>query len=92
MLDTARHNAQVDAVFARAPVIPVITLPRLEDALPLGRALVENGLPVLEVTLRTACALDAILDGCIYLVLYGAITCPAGCHDRLLACMSIGKE
>lgn len=60
MLDTPRHNALVDAVFARAPVIPVITLHRLEDALPLGRTLVENGLPVLELTLRTPCALEAI--------------------------------
>ncbi|MDE2408283.1 MAG: bifunctional 4-hydroxy-2-oxoglutarate aldolase/2-dehydro-3-deoxy-phosphogluconate aldolase [Xanthomonadaceae bacterium] len=60
MFDTARHNRQVDAVFARAPVIPVITIERIEDALPLCRTLTDNGLPVLEVTLRTACALDAI--------------------------------
>lgn len=60
MFDTARHSQRVDAVFARAPVVPVITIERLEDALPLCRALVDNGLPVLEVTLRTACALDAI--------------------------------
>ena len=52
--------AAVDAVFDRAPVMPVLAIERLEDALPLGRALVEAGLPVLEVTLRTACALDAI--------------------------------
>ena len=50
----------VDAVFDRAPVMPVLAIERLEDALPLGRALVDAGLPVLEVTLRTACALDAI--------------------------------
>lgn len=60
MLDTTRHSRQVDAVFALAPVVPVITIARLEDALPLARALAENGLPVLEVTLRTACALEAI--------------------------------
>lgn len=60
MLDTARHSRQVDAVFALAPVIPVITIARLADALPLARALADNGLPVLEVTLRTACALEAI--------------------------------
>ena len=60
MFDTARHSQLVDAVFARAPVVPVITIERLEDALPLCRALADNGLPVLEVTLRTACALDAI--------------------------------
>lgn len=60
MFDTARHTLLVDAVFARAPVVPVITIERIEDALPLCRALTDNGLPVLEITLRTACALDAI--------------------------------
>jgi 2-dehydro-3-deoxyphosphogluconate aldolase/(4S)-4-hydroxy-2-oxoglutarate aldolase len=43
-----------------APVIPVLTIDQLDDAAPLARALVAGGLPVLEVTLRTACALDAI--------------------------------
>ena len=60
MFDTARHSAQVDAVFALAPVIPVLTIERLDDALPLARALADNGLPVLEITLRTTCAVDAI--------------------------------
>lgn len=49
-----------DALMGLAPVIPVLTIERLEDALPLSRALVAGGLPVLEITLRTACALDAI--------------------------------
>lgn len=48
------------ALAGRAPVIPVLTLERAEDALPLGRALAAGGLPVLEVTLRTPAALDAI--------------------------------
>lgn len=60
MLDSVRHSAQVDAVFALAPVIPVITIEHIDDALPLARALADNGLPVLEITLRTACAVDAI--------------------------------
>lgn len=59
MPDT-RHAQQVDAVFALAPVIPVLAIAHLDDALPLARALAGNGLPVLEITLRTACALDAI--------------------------------
>ena len=41
MFDTDRHSQLVNAVFARAPVVPVITIDRLEDALPLCRALVE---------------------------------------------------
>ena len=60
MRDPEQLARRVDAVFARAPVIPVLTIERLDDALPLCRALADNGLPVLEVTLRTACALEAI--------------------------------
>lgn len=43
-----------------APVIPVLTIERVEDAAPLARALVAGGLRALEVTLRTDCALAAI--------------------------------
>ena len=42
------------------PVIPVIVIDRLQDAVPLARALVAGGVRVLEVTLRTAVALRAI--------------------------------
>lgn len=51
---------RTDAVFALAPVIPVITIDAIDDALPLARALVDNGLATLEVTLRTPVALAAI--------------------------------
>ncbi|WP_084958598.1 bifunctional 4-hydroxy-2-oxoglutarate aldolase/2-dehydro-3-deoxy-phosphogluconate aldolase [Thermoactinospora rubra] len=43
-----------------APVIPVVVIERVDDAVPLARALVAGGLPVIEVTLRTAGALEAI--------------------------------
>ncbi|WP_323036947.1 bifunctional 4-hydroxy-2-oxoglutarate aldolase/2-dehydro-3-deoxy-phosphogluconate aldolase [Pararhodobacter sp.] len=43
-----------------APVIPVLVIDDLAQAEPLARALVAGGLPVLEVTLRTPCAIDAI--------------------------------
>lgn len=43
-----------------APVVPVVVLDDLSDAVPLARALVAGGLPVIEVTLRTPVALDAI--------------------------------
>jgi 2-dehydro-3-deoxyphosphogluconate aldolase/(4S)-4-hydroxy-2-oxoglutarate aldolase len=42
------------------PVIPVLTIDRLQDAAPLARALVEGGLRPLEITLRTDCALEAM--------------------------------
>ena len=48
-------------LLARAPVIPVLTIARIEDAVPLARALMAGGLGVLEVTLRTPVALEAIV-------------------------------
>jgi 2-dehydro-3-deoxyphosphogluconate aldolase/(4S)-4-hydroxy-2-oxoglutarate aldolase len=45
---------------AHGPVIPVIVLHRLQDAVPLAQALVEGGVRVLEVTLRTPVALGCI--------------------------------
>ena len=41
-------------------IVPVIKIDRLEDAVPLAKALCEGGLPVAEVTYRTACAQEAI--------------------------------
>lgn len=57
-------------IMQTAPVIPVIVVDEVEHARPLARALVAGGLPVLEVTLRTPVALDAIrvmseVDGAI---------------------------
>ncbi|QKG72047.1 bifunctional 4-hydroxy-2-oxoglutarate aldolase/2-dehydro-3-deoxy-phosphogluconate aldolase [Erythrobacter mangrovi] len=57
-------------IMQTAPVIPVIVVDEVEHAVPLARALVAGGLRVLEVTLRTPAALDAIramkqVDGAI---------------------------
>lgn len=43
-----------------APVIPVVVIQDVADAVPLARALVDGGLPAIEVTLRTPAALDAL--------------------------------
>ncbi|EGQ9235456.1 bifunctional 4-hydroxy-2-oxoglutarate aldolase/2-dehydro-3-deoxy-phosphogluconate aldolase [Vibrio alginolyticus] len=45
---------------ANLKVIPVIAINKAEDAIPLGRTLVENGMPCAEITFRTECAADAI--------------------------------
>jgi len=50
----------IAAIAALAPVIPVLTIERVADAVPLARALVKGGLPVLEITFRTEAALDAL--------------------------------
>lgn len=48
-----------DAI-GKAGVIPVIKLERVEDAVPLARALLEGGIPVAEVTFRTEAAAGGI--------------------------------
>ncbi|MFM8901124.1 MAG: bifunctional 4-hydroxy-2-oxoglutarate aldolase/2-dehydro-3-deoxy-phosphogluconate aldolase [Burkholderiales bacterium] len=48
------------ALAAHGPVIPVIVIERLEDAVPMAQALVEGGVKVLEITLRTHVALAAM--------------------------------
>jgi 2-dehydro-3-deoxyphosphogluconate aldolase/(4S)-4-hydroxy-2-oxoglutarate aldolase len=50
----------IDEIMRRAPVIPVLVLDGSLDPAALAETLVEAGLPVIEVTLRTAGALDAI--------------------------------
>jgi 2-dehydro-3-deoxyphosphogluconate aldolase/(4S)-4-hydroxy-2-oxoglutarate aldolase len=47
-------------VLDAVPVLPVVVVERLEDAVPIARALVAGGLPAIELTLRTPVALDAI--------------------------------
>jgi 2-dehydro-3-deoxyphosphogluconate aldolase/(4S)-4-hydroxy-2-oxoglutarate aldolase len=58
----SRRNWKVDAeqVLAEGPVIPVIVIHRLEHAVPLASALVAGGVRVLEITLRTPVAVEAI--------------------------------
>jgi len=50
----------ISAIAALAPVVPVLTIDRTADAVPLARALVKGGLPVLEITLRTRAAMEAL--------------------------------
>jgi 2-dehydro-3-deoxyphosphogluconate aldolase/(4S)-4-hydroxy-2-oxoglutarate aldolase len=51
---------RAEQILRQAPVVPVLAIERLEHAVPLARALVAGGLPVLEVTLRTEAGLAAI--------------------------------
>lgn len=50
----------IDQIMRAAPVIPVIVIDRVDDAVPMAEALVAGGLTVLEVTLRTPAALEAM--------------------------------
>ncbi|MDX2367925.1 MAG: bifunctional 4-hydroxy-2-oxoglutarate aldolase/2-dehydro-3-deoxy-phosphogluconate aldolase [Colwellia sp.] len=47
-------------IFAMGPIVPVLVIKKVEDALPIARALLAGGIKVLEVTLRTPAALDVI--------------------------------
>jgi len=58
MSETAMLN--IRAVMSLAPVIPVLTIARVETAIPLCKALYDGGLRVLEITLRTSAAPEAI--------------------------------
>ncbi|HIF9163687.1 TPA: bifunctional 4-hydroxy-2-oxoglutarate aldolase/2-dehydro-3-deoxy-phosphogluconate aldolase [Photobacterium damselae] len=47
-------------VFAISPIIPVMVIERLEDAIPMAKALMEGGISIFEITLRTPVALEAM--------------------------------
>jgi len=51
---------KIGTIMRTAPVIPVLVVDNVDHAIPIARALVAGGLRVLEVTLRTECALDVI--------------------------------
>ena len=53
-------KTSAEAILTTGPVVPVIVVNKLEHAVPMAKALVAGGVRVLEVTLRTACAMDAI--------------------------------
>ncbi|MGZ5030894.1 MAG: bifunctional 4-hydroxy-2-oxoglutarate aldolase/2-dehydro-3-deoxy-phosphogluconate aldolase, partial [Methylobacter sp.] len=51
---------QPNTILTACPVMPVMVIQNLEDAVPLAKALVAGGITVLEITLRTPIALDAV--------------------------------
>lgn len=57
ILDISKTARQI---CLKAPIIPVLVVENVDDAVPLAKALIAGGLPVLEVTLRTNAALDVI--------------------------------
>ena len=54
------QSAAAREICLLAPVVPVIVIRDVAHAAPMARALIAGGLPALEVTLRTPCALEAI--------------------------------
>ncbi|KGY13022.1 keto-deoxy-phosphogluconate aldolase [Vibrio tubiashii] len=49
-----------EQVFATSPIVPVMVIEHVEDAIPLAKALAEGGINVFEITLRTDAAIESI--------------------------------
>ncbi|MFC4174773.1 bifunctional 4-hydroxy-2-oxoglutarate aldolase/2-dehydro-3-deoxy-phosphogluconate aldolase [Microvirga sp. GCM10011540] len=56
----ATNNSSIDDYIRLAPVIPVVTIEDARASIDLAQTLLQAGLPVIEITLRTPAALDAI--------------------------------
>lgn len=54
------RRERLEGILRRGPVIPVVTIADATHAVPLARALLEGGIGVIEVTLRTPAAVEAI--------------------------------
>jgi len=59
-MNSSNWKIQPKDVLNAGPVMPVMVIQNLDDAVPLAKALVAGGIKVLEITLRTPIALDAI--------------------------------
>jgi 2-dehydro-3-deoxyphosphogluconate aldolase / (4S)-4-hydroxy-2-oxoglutarate aldolase len=60
-MDVQRHwQIQPEEVLRQGPVVPVMVIHKLEQAVPLAKALLAGGIRVLEITLRTPVAMEAI--------------------------------
>ncbi|AJC66220.1 MULTISPECIES: bifunctional 4-hydroxy-2-oxoglutarate aldolase/2-dehydro-3-deoxy-phosphogluconate aldolase [Dickeya] len=53
-------KTSAEQILTAGPVVPVIVINKLEHAVPMAKALVAGGIRVLELTLRTDCAVEAI--------------------------------
>lgn len=70
MIEGAQSAMQLRAIVAAAPVVPVLVIDNPDHAVPVAEALLAGGLPIVEVTLRTPCALEVIermatVKGCV---------------------------
>ena len=85
-----KKQTAIEVTLKRAPVVPVMVIEDVKQAVPLARALVAGGLPVLEITLRTDAALESMRA--IMAEVEGAILGAGTVIDKeqLHACEKIG--
>ncbi|NMP15290.1 bifunctional 4-hydroxy-2-oxoglutarate aldolase/2-dehydro-3-deoxy-phosphogluconate aldolase [Thalassotalea sp. Y01] len=62
MTVTTNWQTQPQEIFAMGPIVPVLVIENIEDAVPIANALIAGGINVLEVTLRTDNALQVISE------------------------------
>lgn len=60
MVDWPSRNVLMRELLEKIPVVPVVVIEDASRAVPVAKALVDGGLPVIEITMRTAAAADAI--------------------------------
>jgi 2-dehydro-3-deoxyphosphogluconate aldolase/(4S)-4-hydroxy-2-oxoglutarate aldolase len=60
MLQDRKWKIEAGSIMEQGPVVPVMVIKKLEHAVPLAKALLAGGIKVLEITLRTPVAVDAI--------------------------------
>ncbi|MEJ8617125.1 bifunctional 4-hydroxy-2-oxoglutarate aldolase/2-dehydro-3-deoxy-phosphogluconate aldolase [Helicobacter pylori] len=51
---------KITEVLQISPIVPVVVVENIKDAVPLAQSLIEGGIQIIEVTLRSSCALEAI--------------------------------
>ena len=86
----SNKNHLLQPTLAINPVIPVLVIERTEDALPIAQALLAGGLRVLEITLRTANALEVIRE--ISVNLPGGGGGGHRNHAQAMACGGAGRR
>ena len=60
-MEIKRHwKKEPEEIMRQGPVVPVMVIHKLEQAVPLAKALMAGGIRVLEITLRTPVAVEAI--------------------------------
>lgn len=57
---STRDASRLTGMLERTPVVPVVVIEDASHAVPVARALVAGGLPIVEITLRTSAAIEAI--------------------------------
>ena len=82
-METKRHwQKEPGEILSQGPVVPVMVIHKLEQAVPLAKALMAGGIRVIEITLRTPVAMEAIraISRDVPGALVGAGTVPAAIH------------